>query len=118
MIVIAGESKVVETRGASPLPIEVNKFGPRATMIAIEEAGRRSALTGEIKVREKDGKPFVTDGGHLIVDASFGRIPATKAFADDLNMIPGVVEHGLFIGLASLALVATPGGVKVIDGKH
>jgi len=118
MIVIADESKVVETLGAFPLPIEVNQFGLRATMIAIEEAGRRSALTGEIKVREKDGKPFVTDGGHLIVDASFGRIPATKAFADDLNMIPGVVEHGLFIGLASLALVATPGGVKVIDGKH
>jgi ribose 5-phosphate isomerase A len=118
MVVIADESKVVETLGAFPLPIEVNQFGLRATMLAIEEAGRRSALTGEIKVRMKDDKPFVTDGGHLIVDASFGRIPATKAFADDLNMIPGVVEHGLFIGLASLALVATENGVRVIDAKH
>lgn len=118
MIVIADESKVVETLGAFPLPIEVNQFGLRATMIAIEEAGRRSALTGEIKLRMKDGKPFVTDGGHLIVDASFGRIPATKAFADDLNMIPGVVEHGLFIGLASLAIVASSDGVRVIDAKH
>jgi len=118
MIVIADESKVVETLGAFPLPIEVNQFGLRATMIAIEDAGRRSALTGEIKLRMAGDKPFVTDGGHFIVDASFGRIPATKAFADELNMIPGVVEHGLFIGLASLALVAAKGGVRVIDGKN
>jgi len=118
MIVIADESKVVETLGAFPLPIEVNKFGLRATVIAIEDAGRRFALTGEVKLRMAGDKPFVTDGGHFIVDASFGRIPATKAFADELNMIPGVVEHGLFIGLASLALVAAEGGVRVIDGKN
>lgn len=118
MIVIADESKVVETLGAFPLPIEVNQFGLRATMIAIEDTGRRSALTGEIRLRMAGDKPFITDGGHFIVDASFGRIPATKAFADELNMIPGVVEHGLFIGLASLALVATGSGVRVIDAKN
>src|SRR5690606_16174776 len=118
MIVIADESKVVETLGAFPLPIEVNQFGLRATVVAIEDAGRRFALTGDIKLRMTGGKPFVTDGGHLIVDASFGRIPATKAFADELNMIPGVVEHGLFIGLASLAIVAAEGGVRVIDAKN
>lgn len=118
MIVIADESKIVETLGAFPLPIEVNQFGLRATMIAIEDTGRRSALTGEIRLRMAGDKPFVTDGGHFIVDASFGRIPATKAFADELNMIPGVVEHGLFIGLASLALVATGSGVRVIDAKN
>lgn len=118
MIVIADESKVVETLGAFPLPIEVNQFGLRATVVAIEDAGRRFALTGDIKLRMTGDKPFVTDGGHLIVDASFGRIPATKAFADELNMIPGVVEHGLFIGLASLAIVAAEGGVRVIDAKN
>lgn len=118
MIVIADESKVVETLGAFPLPIEVNPFGLKATVLAIEHIGRQFGLTGEIRLRMKDGKPFVTDGGHFIVDASFGRIPATKAFADELNMIPGVVEHGLFIGLASLAIVAGEGGVRVIDGKN
>lgn len=117
MIVIADESKVVETLGTFPLPIEVNQFGLASTIVAIEETARRFGLTGEIKVRMAGDKAFVTDGGHLIVDASFGRIPATKAFADELNMIPGVVEHGLFIGLASLAIVAAEGGVRVIDGK-
>ncbi|MCT9000087.1 ribose-5-phosphate isomerase RpiA [Chelativorans intermedius] len=117
MIVIADESKLVEALGRFPLPIEVNAFGLRATMLAIEAAGRRFGLTGEIRLRMADGKPFVTDGGHHIVDASFGRIPATRAFADELNAIPGVVEHGLFIGLASLAILAGRDGIRTIDAQ-
>lgn len=63
-------------------------------------------------MRERDGKPFVTDGGHLIVDASFGRIPDPRALANALNAIPGVVEHGLFLDLADTAFVAGDGEVR------
>lgn len=117
MIVVADESKVVKTLGRFPLPIEVNVFGLRATIRAIEATGRRAGLTGELTIRMDGERPFVTDGGHLIVDASFGRIPATRGFADELNAIPGVVEHGLFVDLASLAIVAGQDGVRQIEAK-
>ncbi|MBL0936547.1 MAG: ribose-5-phosphate isomerase RpiA [Rhizobiaceae bacterium] len=116
MIVIADASKVVDTLGKFPLPIEVNPFGLGATRIAIEKAAGRRGLTGEIRLREKNGERFVTDGGHVILDASFGRIPDPLALSDALHAIPGVVEHGLFLGLADLAVVAEPDGVKTIDG--
>jgi ribose 5-phosphate isomerase A len=116
MIVIADSSKVVDTLGKFPLPIEVNPFGLGATRIAIEEAANRLGLSGVIRLREKNGERFVTDGGHVILDASFGRIPDPLALSDALHAIPGVVEHGLFLGLADLAVVAKPDGVKTIDG--
>ncbi|MFN3764969.1 MAG: ribose-5-phosphate isomerase RpiA [Aliihoeflea sp.] len=116
MIVIADASKVVDTLGKFPLPIEVNAFGLGATRIAIEEAAGRLGLSGKISLREKNGERFVTDGGHVILDASFGRIPDPLALSDALHAIPGVVEHGLFLDLADLAVVAEPDGVKTIDG--
>lgn len=116
MIVIADASKVVDTLGKFPLPIEVNPFGLGATRIAVEEAARGLGLSGPIRLREQNGERFVTDGGHVILDASFGRIPDPLALSDALHAIPGVVEHGLFIGLADLAVVAEPDGVKTIDG--
>ncbi|MCO6385570.1 ribose-5-phosphate isomerase RpiA [Aliihoeflea sp. 40Bstr573] len=116
MIVIADASKVVDTLGKFPLPIEVNAFGLGATRIAIEEAAGRLGLSGKISLREKNGERFLTDGGHVILDASFGRIPDPLALSDALHAIPGVVEHGLFLGLADLAVVAEPDGVKTIDG--
>lgn len=114
MIVIADESKVVETLGAFKLPIEVNAFGLGATRIAIEKLAARHGLSGEIVVRASGDGPFMTDGGHLILDASFGRIPDADALAIDLNAIPGVVEHGLFIGIASLAIIAGPAGARIL----
>ena len=114
MIVIADESKVVETLGAFKLPIEVNAFGLGATRIAIEKLAARYGLSGEIVVRASGDGPFMTDGGHLILDASFGRIPDADALAIDLNAIPGVVEHGLFIGIASLAIIAGPAGARIL----
>jgi ribose 5-phosphate isomerase A len=63
----------------------------------------------------KDGHPFVTDGGHFILDASLGRIPEPRALADRLAAIPGVVEHGLFIGMASAVVLAGADGVRVIE---
>jgi ribose 5-phosphate isomerase A len=71
----------------------------------------RLGLTGDIKLRIREGVPFVTDGGNHLLDASFGRIPDPEALASRLAGIPGVVEHGLFLGLADLALVASPDGV-------
>ncbi len=112
MIVIADKSKLVETLGRFPLPIEVNSFGLGATVRTIERTARALGLEGPLKVRERAGKPFVTDGGHLIVDASFGRIPDPRALANALNAIPGVVEHGLFLDLADTAFVAGDGEVR------
>jgi ribose 5-phosphate isomerase A len=114
MIVIADETKVVETLGAFKLPIEVNSFGLGATRIAVEKLAARIGLSGEINVRASGDGPFMTDGGHLILDASFGRIPDADALARELNAIPGVVEHGLFIGIASLAIIAGPAGARVM----
>lgn len=114
MIVIADETKVVDTLGAFKLPIEVNSFGLAATHIAVEKLAARHGLSGEIVVRASGDGPFMTDGGHLILDASFGRIPDADALACELNAIPGVVEHGLFIGIASLAIIAGPAGARVM----
>jgi ribose 5-phosphate isomerase A len=115
MIVIADESKVVDRLGKFPLPIEVNPFGMTATRIAVEKLAERSGLTGDISQRATNGSPFRTDGGHFILDASFGLIPDAEALANGLNTIPGVVEHGLFINLASLAIIAGPAGLRTLE---
>ncbi|MCF3642778.1 ribose-5-phosphate isomerase RpiA [Rhizobium sp. TRM95111] len=118
MIVIADESKVVETLGAFKLPIEVNAFGLVATRIAVERTAARLGLSGDIAVRKSGADDFTTDGGHLILDASFGRIPDADALSESLNRIPGVVEHGLFINMASLAIIAGPAGARALTAKR
>ncbi|MBA8878489.1 ribose-5-phosphate isomerase RpiA [Phyllobacterium myrsinacearum] len=112
MVVIADESKNVDTLGRFPLPIEVNRFGLAATTIAIEKAASDLDLSGSITLRMTGGEAFVTDGGHLILDASFGRIPDTRALSSALHAIPGVVEHGLFLGLARVAILAGADGIR------
>ena len=116
MLVVADETKVVDALGAFPLPVEVVSFGLAATRIAIVTATRRLGLAGELTLREHAGRTFQTDSGNFILDASFGPIPDPQALASALASIPGVVEHGLFIGLASMALVAGAGGVR--DAAH
>lgn len=117
MVVIADESKIVATLGQFPLPIEVNPFGLAATRIAIEKVAQRLGLDGALTLRAKNDTVFETDGGHFIIDASFGRIPDADALASALNAIPGVVEHGLFINLASLAIIAGPAGVRTLTAS-
>lgn len=117
MIVIADETKVVDTLGAFPLPIEVNPFGLLATRIAVEKLAVRLGLSGEIKLRQAAEDAFTTDGGHHILDASFGRIPDAEALAIQLNSIPGVVEHGLFINIASFAIIAGEAGARTLKAK-
>jgi ribose 5-phosphate isomerase A len=111
MIVIADAGKQVAELGAYPLPIEVAEFGLTVTTRAIEWIAVELGLGVSIGLRKRGNAPFVTDGGNRILDASFGRIPDPEALADRLARIPGVVEHGLFLGLADLALVASPEGV-------
>jgi ribose 5-phosphate isomerase A len=116
MIVIADDTKWVEVLGRFPLPIEVIPFGLAATRRAIGEAFAESGNSGQMGVRKgKDGHVFVTDGGHWIVDAHLGRIADAPRLAGLLNVIPGVVEHGLFIGLASTAILAGPRGIRVVE---
>ncbi len=114
MLVIADEAKVVHSLGAFPLPIEVVSFGLAATRIAIETAADRLGLAGELTLRQHAGQTYQTDSGNFILDASFGPISDPQALASTLAAIPGVVEHGLFIGLASSALIAGAGGVRKI----
>jgi ribose 5-phosphate isomerase A len=116
MIVVADESKAVPMLGRFPLPIEVVPFGLAATRKAIEAATVAAGAAGPLVLRAgKDGHAFVTDGGHWILDGSLGRIPNPQALADRLVAIPGVVEHGLFIGMAQAAILAGSGGVRVLE---
>jgi ribose 5-phosphate isomerase A len=116
MVVIADASKRVEVLGRFPLPIEVNPFGLGATTVAIATLMTRFGAEGGLRRRlAGDGSDFVTDGGHAILDAFFGRIPRPEALASALLEVPGVVEHGLFIGLCRRAYVAGPQGVDVLD---
>lgn len=117
VIVIADESKVVETLCAFPLPIEINPFGMASTRIAIEKAASRLGLSGELKLRRGGEDVFRTDGGHYILDASFGRIPDAEALSAQLHLIPGVVEHGLFIHIASFAIIAGEAGARTLKAK-
>src|SRR6188472_1243663 len=116
MVVIADESKWVKTLGRFPLPIEVMPFGLAATHRAIEAAAAASGAPGPAVLRQsKDGHAFVTDGGHWILDASLNSISDPKLLADRLSSIPGVVEHGLFIGLAQAVILAGPAGARVVE---
>ena len=116
MIVIADETKWVDALGRYPLPVEVIPFGLGATRRAIERAFAEAGVSGQMGVRHgKDGHVFVTDGGHWIIDAHLGRIADPPRLARLLNVIPGVVEHGLFIGLASTVILAGAQGIRVIN---
>ncbi len=117
MIVIADRSKYVATLGRFPLPIEVAQFGLRATLQALEKAIGAVQAGGPLNLRRKDGHPFVTDGGHWIVDAALERIDDPKALARALADVPGVMEHGLFIGYAETVIVAGPSGVELIERR-
>jgi len=115
MLVIADESKSVPVLGAFPLPVEVVPFGLTATTRAVERAAAAAGSPGPCRLRQVDGHPFVTDGGHFILDAALERITHPVALAARLGLIPGVVEHGLFIGLASAAILAGAQGVRVVE---
>lgn len=117
MIVIADETKKVDTLGRFPLPIEVVPFGLGATRRAVGAAIRASGCDGDLVLRlAADGQPVRTDGGNVVLDARLGRIPDPEGLAERLDRQTGVVEHGLFLGIASLAILATRDGIVVLEG--
>ena len=118
MIVIADETKWVDALGHFPLPVEVIPFGLSATRRAMAGAFAESGVSGQMVLRKgEDGHVFVTDGGHWIIDAHLGRIEDAPRLADRLSLIPGVVEHGLFIGLAHMTVLAGAQGIRVVERR-
>ena len=118
MIVIADESKWVSVLGQFPLPIEISPFGAVAITRAVEAANADAGCPGPIALRKgRDGGPFRTDGGHWLLDAKLNRIPDPANLAGRLAQIPGVMDHGLFIGLAQTAIIAGPGGVRLVERR-
>jgi ribose 5-phosphate isomerase A len=116
MIVIANASKHVAQLGAFPLPIEVVAFGLAATRRHIERLSGELGCRGPIDLRRvrETGQTFITDSGHYILDCAFGAIPDPEALATALKTIPGLVDHGLFIGLARGAILAGEYGLKFL----
>jgi ribose 5-phosphate isomerase A len=84
----------------------------------IEALAVEVGCKGPILLRKrKDGQAFVTDGGNVILDCGFGRIDEPEELADALSMVPGVVEHGLFLGYCDLALLAGKDGVERLESE-
>jgi ribose 5-phosphate isomerase A len=118
-IVIADAGKKVARLGAFPLPVEVVPFGLRATRQMIELLASDVGCTGDVRLRASAaGDTFVTDGGHYILDCAFGTIEDPDALSEALHIVPGVVEHGLFLGLADVAVIARDDAVEVIEAEY
>ncbi len=116
LIVIADESKWVAVLGRYALPVEVVPFGLAATWRAVEAAAAAAGCPGPALLRRApDGHAFVTDDGHFILDAALERISDPQSLAGRLDRIAGVVEHGLFIGLATAVVLAGAGGARVVE---
>lgn len=110
MIVIVDESKLVTTLGKFPLPVEIVKFGYEATLRKLQQFGC------ELNIRTRDGQWFVTDNGNYIVDCYFSEIHSPEVLHDQLKMITGVVDNGLFIHMASKVVVGSEDGtINVIE---
>ena len=115
MIVIADQSKIVDVIGDFPLPIEIVRFGVESTRREIERAARNASCGGPITIRLQDnGNPYITDQGNIVVDCDFRRMEYPETLARNLSAIPGVVEHGLFIGIADGAIIATGNGIETM----
>jgi ribose 5-phosphate isomerase A len=114
-VVIADAAKRVKTLGKFLLPIEVVAYGHKTTALRICDALAEFDLGVAPMLRRRDGEPVKTDGGNLIYDAACGRIEEPAALAAALKSVTGVVEHGLFLDLADLALVGGPDGVMEFE---
>lgn len=117
VVIIADNSKLVETLGRFPLPLEVVPFGLAATEQLIIKLAADCGCEGEVRLRKgADGKPFVTDNGNRILDCAFGAIEDPEALDDSLKLVPGLVDTGLFLGIADVGIIAGPKGVEVLSG--
>jgi ribose 5-phosphate isomerase A len=115
MLVIADKSKLVEKLGKFPLPVEVIAYGVSTTLARMTAAFAALGYANvPMAVRMKDGAPFKTDSGNIIYDCAFGTITDAPKLATTLDGVTGVVEHGLFIGLATTLVIAGPDGIEVL----
>ena len=105
-VLIADESKLVGRLGRGPVPVEVLPFLWEATRRSIESLG------GQPELRMTAGRPFTSDNGNLILDTTFGVVDAGLSAA--LHTIPGVMEHGLFFGMARAAIIGSGAGVRIL----
>jgi ribose 5-phosphate isomerase A len=116
MVVIADQSKLVARLGKFPLPVEVVAFGHKSTAArlaaVLASAGYAQA---PMTLRQRDGTVFKTDSGNVIYDIAFGAIQDAPELAAAIGAVPGVVEHGLFIAIATTLLISGPGTVTVIE---
>ncbi len=110
LVIVADEHKLVERLGRFPLPVEVIPFAASPVKRQLEEIGAHPVLRAG-----HDGSPYITDEGNFIFDCHYGEITDPAAVAHTIKSITGVVEHGLFLGLASVAVVAGPNGARVIE---
>jgi ribose 5-phosphate isomerase A len=108
LVIVADATKRVRVLGRFPLPVEVIKFAQAVVVKKIEALGAKVSLR-----READGKPFLTDENNHILDCRFEQIPDADGLARQLSDMPGVVEHGLFIGMASVVLIAN--GSEIVE---
>jgi ribose 5-phosphate isomerase A len=118
MVVVIDESKLVSTLGKYPLPVEVDRYGFSITAKQIYDALRAAGVERpDVQLRRKgDGlEPFITDGGHYILDCGCDAIPDAIAVDHHLKALPGVVEHGLFINLARVVIVGEDGEARVME---
>lgn len=114
LVVVADETKLVEKLGTNhPVPIEILPFAFSTAMLGIQKLGGKPVL------REGKGKvgPIITDNGNFIVDADFGPLNAPKELNSRLRSIPGVIETGLFVGMADLVYIGTPTTVRKLERK-
>jgi ribose 5-phosphate isomerase A len=116
MVTIADETKWVETLGAFPLPVEVTRFGYNLTLEKVRAVLRDTGCGGDkvvLRVTGKSNEPVITDGGNYVLDAHAERLCDPEAIAAALSQIPGVVEHGLFIGLSRVVILGKAKGADV-----
>lgn len=111
-IIVVDESKLVDHLGQkSPLPVEIVKFAREATVRSLRELGC------EPKLRVKDGELFVTDNGNYIADCRFNKIADPRALETQINLVPGVVDNGLFVDMADAVIVASSEGIRTLRKK-
>lgn len=107
-VVVADESKLVERLGRFPLPVEVVPFGWETTARRVAATGCRPAL------RRAGAEPYRTDNGNYVLDCAYGAIAEPARLADELKLLPGVVEHGLFVGMAEAVVLGRADGVEIL----
>jgi ribose 5-phosphate isomerase A len=113
-VIIVDQSKIVDRLGSKcPVPIEVIPFGWQATANRLKGLGANPVLR-----KTPTGEFFLTDGGHYILDCSFGPIADPRALDHEINSVVGVVEHGLFLRMTAQVVVATTTGIEILTSAE